>query len=71
MSDWSLRWNSDVRKGYAYWGMVDTLCGVKLYRTVKVLGFNHNIQGTPGVTTEIVDAIGNWISKREKVTAGA
>lgn len=64
ISDWSLSWRSGVRTGRAYWGTVDTLCGVELRKTINVLGYNHNIQGTPGVTTVVIDAIGSWISKR-------
>ncbi len=46
----------------AYSGMVSTLAGMSLDREVLVLGFNHNIQSSYGVTNEVVDRIGNWIA---------
>ncbi len=65
MPAWSLSWSSQPdRPGIAYWGAVDTLCGVELRKKVTVLGFNHNLQGTFGMTSEVIAAIRNWISKR-------
>lgn len=59
---WSLprRSTRDVR-GVAFSGKVDTLAGVHLGREVKVLGFNHNLQGSFGVTTAVVDEIKDWL----------
>ena len=64
MPTWSLRRQSkpDVA-GHAYWGIVDTICGIGLRQTVKVLGYNHNLQSSFGVTSEVIHAIGSWISE--------
>ena len=65
MPAWSLsRGSQPDRPGLAYWGAVDTLCGVNLRKKVTVLGFNHNLQGTFGMTSEVITAIRNWVSKR-------
>lgn len=61
--DWALRRSgSSGVSGLAYSGMVSTLAGMSLDREVLVLGFNHNIQSSYGVTNEVVDRIGNWIA---------
>ena len=52
--------------GYAFHGTISTLAGVKLNRTVTVLGFNHNIQSSFGVTRGVKEAIRSWISKRAR-----
>ena len=65
MPAWSLSRSSQPdRPGLAYWGTVDTLCGVNLRNKVTVLGFNQNLQGTFGMTSEAIAAIHNWISKQ-------
>ena len=48
--------------GFAYRGMVHRLAGVDLGRPVLVLGFNHNLQSSYGVTSEVKDAIRDWIA---------
>jgi hypothetical protein len=50
--------------GYAYHGSIKVLAGVPLGRDVAVLGFNHNIQGSFGVTREVKALIRRWISKK-------
>ncbi|MGB7217803.1 MAG: hypothetical protein WBD07_03250 [Vicinamibacterales bacterium] len=64
MSAWSLprRLEPDV-KGVAYRGTVRELAGIALEREVLVLGFNHNIQSSFGVTTRVTTAIGRWITQ--------
>lgn len=47
--------------GIAYRGMVDSLSGISLGRQVLVLGFNHNIQSSFGVTAKIVNSIRRWV----------
>jgi hypothetical protein len=63
-SAWSLprRSDSDV-SGFAYKGAVRNLGGIKLKHEVLVLGFNHNIQSSFGVTTEVSTAIRRWIAR--------
>jgi len=64
MIDWSLprRKQSHV-VGFAYRGTVRHLAGVTLRREVMVLGFNHNIQSSFGVTTQVRAAIRRWIAR--------
>jgi hypothetical protein len=64
MRAWSLdrRPKRDVM-GLAYKGVVDALSGVQLPHQILVLGFNHNLQSSFGVTNEAIIAIRNWISR--------
>lgn len=47
--------------GVAYTGWVDALAGVSLNRRVLVLGYNHNIQSSFGVTGAVIRRIRQWI----------
>ena len=62
MPSWSLARTSgrDV-KGFAYWGVIDAVSGVTLRREILVLGFNHNVQSSFGVTTKVRNAIRDWV----------
>lgn len=64
MAGWALprRLQSDV-DGVAYKGLVQEVSGVRLRRELLVLGFNHNIQSSFGVTTEVRNAIRRWIAR--------
>ena len=64
MHDWSLprKSHSDV-SGFAFKGTVRDLSGVRLERDVLVLGFNHNVQSSFGVTTQVTTAIKCWIGR--------
>jgi hypothetical protein len=53
---------SDVT-GLSYRGVLRSLGGVKLPRDILVLGYNHNIQSSFGVTTNVVAAIRQWVAK--------
>lgn len=65
MGEWSLpRRAGPGVKGFAYHGVVDTLSGIELGRSIMVLGFNHNIQSSFGVTTKVVNAIRCWVTKK-------
>jgi hypothetical protein len=63
MPAWSLprRPKPDV-PGVAYKGAVNTLSGIRLPHEILVLGYNHNLQGSFGVTTEVIHAIRGWIA---------
>lgn len=62
--DWSLpRSTSDAVLGIAYTASIDVFAGYDLGRTLKVLGFNHNLQSSFGVTTKVKMAIANWIAE--------
>jgi hypothetical protein len=64
MPTWSLRRGakSDV-KGLAFSGIADSVSGIALHRKILVLGFNHNLQSSYGVTTDVVNAIRDWVSQ--------
>lgn len=70
MLGWSLSRQSraDV-VGIGYRGVVETLSGIRLPRPITVLGYNHNIQGSFGVTTEVIRAIRGWIAESAKEAA--
>lgn len=64
MDDWSLpRRSATGVKGFAYKGLVRTISNIDLEREILVLGFNHNIQSSFGVTSEVVAAIRLWVSE--------
>jgi hypothetical protein len=71
MPTWSLPRQSgaDV-SGIAYYGVVDTLSGITLGNPLRVLGFNHNLQSSFGVTNEVIHAIRNWITQESKEVIG-
>ena len=61
---WSLpRKSTPDVPGFAYWGVVDTISGIGLGHELRILGFNHNLQSSFGVTTESIDAIRGWVSE--------
>lgn len=63
MTDWTLpRKAGGGVKGFAYSGTISEVAGIRLERNVHVLGFNHNIQSSFGVTTVVKSAIRNWIT---------
>lgn len=64
MSKWALprRSNGGV-KGFAYMGYVTNVSGIELGREILVLGFNHNIQSSFGVTKQVIEAIRLWIAE--------
>jgi hypothetical protein len=64
MREWLLRRESDRHvRGIAYSGVVNRMMGVELQREVVVLGFNHNIQSSFGVTRKVRAAIGSWVGE--------
>jgi hypothetical protein len=61
--DWSLprRHQKDVA-GHAFSGRLRSFNNVPLGRDILVLGYNHNIQSSFGVTTHVIDSIRNWVN---------
>ena len=59
---WTIRRRSgrDV-PGFSCSGVVNALCGIPLDKNLVVIGFNHNIQGSHGLTGEIRCSIRDWI----------
>ena len=64
-SDWDLKRNNVASvKGFAYQGVVNKISDVKLDNPILVLGFNHNIQSSYGVTSKVRASIRDWIAKQ-------
>jgi hypothetical protein len=47
--------------GYAYQGCVNNVSGYPLFKELLVLGYNHNLQSSYGVTSSVIEAIRQWI----------
>lgn len=60
------RTNGADVKGYAYVGLVKEIAGIHLGREIKVIGFNHNIQSSFGVTNAVKHSIRKWIGTEAK-----
>lgn len=64
MRGWSLpRRSGDNILGIAYHGVVDTVSGHRLTNELLVLGYNHNLQSSYGVTSAAIRSIGHWIAE--------
>ncbi|MCP8687284.1 hypothetical protein [Marinobacterium sedimentorum] len=48
--------------GFSFYGKIDHLSNINLNREIVVIGFNHNIQSSFGVTNNIKLSIQNWIT---------
>lgn len=65
MPGWCLPRKSGVNvPGIAYKGVVDTVSGIPLSRDILVLGYNHNLQSSFGVTTKVIEGIRDWVGKQ-------
>ena len=60
--EWSLprRTGRDV-KGYSFTGVVDRVADIDLGEKILVLGYNHNIQSSFGITQRVCQSIREWI----------
>jgi hypothetical protein len=64
MAGWTLpRRTQPGVMGVAFKGSVRRLGDIELGREVLVLGFNHNIQSSFGVTTDVMESIRSWIAR--------
>lgn len=62
MPGWALpRRASEPVPGYAYHGHVTVVSGHPLPQELLVLGFNHNLQSSFGVTSRVIEAIRQWV----------
>lgn len=52
--------------GYSYRGRITRFGSVPLGREVLVLGYNHNIQSSFGVTTAVVNSIRQWFGRASR-----
>ena len=65
MSGWRLtRSTSGFVPGFAYFGVAKAIFDTPLNRAITVIGFNHNIQSSFGVTREVRRSITNWITTK-------
>jgi hypothetical protein len=63
--DWALpRGNGSPVPGVSYRGRCMKINGEPLGRSVTVLGFNHNIQSSFGVTSAVVRNIASWVKNQ-------
>lgn len=63
-SAWVLPNSRGGVKGYAYELRISDIRGKSLGREVIILGFNHNLQSSFGVTNLVITRIARWISER-------
>lgn len=63
-SGWTLPRRSAIGvAGFSYHGQVRSVSGVGLGREILVVGYNHNIQSSFGVTNQVIEAIRDWIGQ--------
>lgn len=61
MPSWALQGGRVA--GVAHVGRISKLNNISLDRELLVLGYNHNIQSSFGVTTEVVSHIATWVAR--------
>lgn len=62
MAGWDLPRTSIPVAGFAYEGKLEVLCGFSLSQPITVLGYNHNLQSSFGVTSHVIQHIQQWVS---------
>jgi hypothetical protein len=61
---WSLRRGpSSLVPGFAFTGIINRVANVRLEHDVFVLGFNHNLQSSFGITRAVIAAIRHWVRR--------
>jgi hypothetical protein len=64
MRQWTLpRKSGPGVVGIAFRGTLTQLSDIELERSIVVLGYNHNLQSSFGVTTSVKKAIANWVTR--------
>jgi hypothetical protein len=63
MPRWNLRRSDGCVDGFAFFLRTTTLANRPLGRTLTVIGFNHNIQSSYGVSNRVVSEIREWAAK--------
>lgn len=64
---WCLpRKNGNHIGGFSYEGKISRIADVDIGRDVYILGYNHNIQSSYGVTSSVRMSIQEWISQKAK-----
>jgi hypothetical protein len=63
MPEWDLpRTPGPPVRGIAYLGTIDTIRDFPLEKSIRVVGYNHNIQSSFGVTKQAVESISAWVT---------
>lgn len=63
MPDWDLPRRISPVAGYASYGRISKLSNINLEREVAIIGYNHNIQSSFGVTKHVKNSIQEWITE--------
>ena len=63
MPSWGLPRKSGSVAGYSFVGEASSISGKKLRRPVLILGYNHNVQSSFGVTSKVLKAMRDWITE--------
>jgi hypothetical protein len=72
MPSWALRPDRETCvRGYSYTGRIREAAGVSFKRGIMVLGFNHNIQSSFGMTSGVASSIQRWIGLMSEKALGA
>jgi hypothetical protein len=50
--------------GIGYTGEIDRIGNIELERSISIVGINHNLQSSYGVTRSAIEAIAEWIGLR-------
>ncbi len=67
MDAWCLpRKNGNHISGFSYEGSISQMAGINIGKEVYILGYNHNIQSSYGVTSLVRKSIQEWISQKTK-----
>ena len=59
---WDLPRATGTVPGLVFTGSANKLAGIPLGRTVTIVGYNHNLQSSFGVTSRAIDEIGTWFA---------
>lgn len=65
MPSWALRrGRTGMVHGFSYRGHIHRVGGIDMGRRILILGFNHNIQSSFGVTNKVRSAIRRWVAEQ-------
>jgi hypothetical protein len=62
VNKWRLGSGHRTVPGFAYVGTATQVGGVYLEAPMAIIGFNHNLQSSFGVTRRVSESIGTWVS---------
>lgn len=55
--------------GIAYRGVIHDIYGYQLARPMKIIGYNHNLQSSFGVTAAVKQSISKWVAREASYDA--